>query len=855
MNLFLNDFLQTLSSQQLRQANSLLAEAKTEKSNLKALANKLATGISSSSIRLNQVGERSLVSGSKLAGDFETVFLALEEIYAVLNTASDLTSSNIAILLAEIKALETELDALEKGIDNYGFLMTDSKAYDFAYLETFDDERGVDEFDFRLTDRAEQIFFPYQKAGINTEEGVLSLLQFGVLGTIPEEPGLTTSATQTPGPKVFPIATASIFKSNATSLVATDTGINNLLSPLSETGWKLGVESPTIIRQDLPEFTSQYGTTNSAGLQVIAEFTVQQAAPIDFLAIKASTSFPFQVVQIRLFPEKNNYDNYVDVLEDPESVTGVKYFRFPTQSVHKIHLYIRKETYSRPVRAPLVPEVTYRRIWNPNGTEFTGGTGGPTWVGELSDSGGQGPGFRDYQSSNRMAMLDIDRSALGQERSKYANSYPSKMFEPRWGILRANGGLVKRGTLNPDPWDASNYLTTAMYDILRRVMATEGVLGFTFFNNFRQKKSGAVLGHNNEDYTKNMDPFTPAILRTANVDSMEPRVFARYRYDIGIQQIAIGLGAYQTKGYFISKPMNADGDIGQVKIKVSDSDYYIPNTDRDTGQVTSIEYSISNSSDPRTESSWIPILPTGVSEVSGERFFPDVTGYGEFRFPASVEGTVRVYRNGYAVEYSLQDVLVRPEGKAYYIGARLPLGSWNTQDIFTVDYFPAWAHDVVDFSSSFDQKPLLSAFDDDGSGESFTGTGGSLEITLQNEPYINYELVDASTYSLTSGLSGYSPITVSLDDGTVAYNLTNYQGGTQATLDSSSDDYQYLQSGNKIVFNKAITQGFKVHYKFLPSNIRIRAILRCNYSEFISPKVDYIQLKAKTRKPDLRQMS
>ena len=86
-----------------------------------------------------------------------------------------------------------------------------------------------------------------------------------------------------------------------------------------------------------------------------------------------------------------------------------------------------------------------------------------------------------------------------------------------------------------------------------------------------------------------------------------------------------------------------------------------------------------------------------------------------------------------------------------------------------------------------------------------------------------------------------------------AINLTNYTNSVQANLDSDSSSYQYIQSGNYIKFNKAVAKNFRVYYNYFPSNFRVRVILRSNTAENVSPKVDFFQVKTKTRKPDAQR--
>jgi hypothetical protein len=83
-----------------------------------------------------------------------------------------------------------------------------------------------------------------------------------------------------------------------------------------------------------------------------------------------------------------------------------------------------------------------------------------------------------------------------------------------------------------------------------------------------------------------------------------------------------------------------------------------------------------------------------------------------------------------------------------------------------------------------------------------------------------------------------------------AINLTSYSRSQNISLDKNSDQYYYVQSGSSIIFNKPVTKNFRVYYNYSPTNLRFRAILRSNTVNCVSPKIDFVQLKTKTRKPD-----
>lgn len=855
MNIFLSDQFASLATGETRLASFMLDEAKVSKTTMQGLLQKMQKSVLTSNFTADKPAINTLITADVFRGNLDQADLIIKEIYSAINYVSLITNSNIAVLLSDIKALERELDSLEKGIDNYAFLLSDGKAYDYAYLETFDDLGNLDNLNFVIPDRANTFFRQDQIADVNMEEGVLTmlppmdqLLPVSTQASVTQPSGTGEEATLTfkSTPYVFPIQWGQVVGNNGGALVSTDTGIAKSYDSDPNYGWKLVVKSPQIMNQPLPEFVGLYDGANSAGLQVILEYGFQAPLPCDFINIKSFSTAPISIAQIRLYPEKDNEQTYKDVLVEPVSILNSRTISFPTQPVYKFRVFLRKEDYIRQSQSPDFGEIRYRRVTEEIAArppEFTGGTG----------------------SLLAQSLFLNDKNHTDIPSSVYSASKPAINLAPKWGSLAETVGRLERRDFSEDAWDDSSQAANMFREVLQQTMDTD-VLDTTIHFNPRRyspptAREVSVLG--NTEAVASMTPTSPSPPRAKLPMYVETLTRTDYLYSFIIDNIAVGTAAQQGKAVFVSKPLEADGDVGEIRIKVSDENYFIPNKEleknRDSNQLTSVEYSVSNISSPKEETDWTPIMPMGNNAVLAERLFVDAAGKSFTRFPMSFDGDIQIYKNGFKLQDLLKDLkitdfLIRVDGKRYYDSIRLPLGSFASTDIFTVDYVPAGDFSVIDFSSSFDTKPLMASFDANGAGEGFSGTTGTLEVELDNYPYVNYDEVSTSTYSATLGLTPYNPIVVKFDDGELAYNLTNYTGEEQTTLDSESDSYQYLHSGNVIRFNKAVSKPFKVYYKFLPSNIRFRAVLRCNNPVFVSPKVDYVQIKAKTRKPDLKKL-
>jgi hypothetical protein len=123
---------------------------------------------------------------------------------------------------------------------------------------------------------------------------------------------------------------------------------------------------------------------------------------------------------------------------------------------------------------------------------------------------------------------------------------------------------------------------------------------------------------------------------------------------------------------------------------------------------------------------------------------------------------------------------------------------------------------------------------------------------------IDLEKLSTATYSNsygtvnTSAYQGYNPVSIKLNDGSYAINLTNYiQGNKNKTSFYSSSEVLFFQNGKDIIFNKEINQPFNVVYNYLNNYLRFRLIIRNNFNNYFSTgSVDNVIIKIKTKNLD-----
>lgn len=820
MNPYVNDYVNVLSSRGSARASRILESVKVEKQQIDKIVAKLNNSGSFSNLVVDREQRYSKIQSGKLLNQFRDVRTRIQNIFDSANDVSLVLDSYSDLLLADIKTLEDELYALEKVADTYAFLLADNGAYDFASLEPFSDERGRDLDILPVPDRTGQPLDVSQMGAIKQDEGVL-IIQ-----------GDATNS--------FPFSTARIIRNNAGALVTSDTGIQHAITKNDKTGWKLAVSSPSPITSR-SERTNTLREEEVSGLRVIIELILDRPAPCDNLVITPFTDIPFTLDQVRAF-EKPDEVEYKDLLTNSMSVDMIRHVMFPMMPVGKVQLYLSAGEYQRKVEDPPNSELITKHIPKP--------TRGPQDI--------MGYSFQDPDATQG-DVLQHDQLWFGKQKpGPWSVSLPKTNFAPTWGWWFKTRSSLERKSLVPRSavWDNSSVTNRVLMDVLRKIGGGQDILDSVFHSDMHYRLPGEYdRGGNMVDRSTDAVATLPPIVPSTNssvLPEQQAKADMSYQYTLGIRNVQIGLNASRPVGYFVSNILEAPGDIAQLRLKAKDTNISIAGTNRDQALVTSIEYSVTNITDPTHEEDWIPILPIDETEIKGERLYLNDRGVAPLRFGGKLSAPMYLYQNGIKVDRPLTELTQLSPDKDFVSAILLPKDLFTTSDIMTCDYVPIGDPTIVDFTTAqvWLRASLISSFDADGTGQGFLGD--TSEISLAHAPYIDYSQVEDSTYSTVSGLTPYTPVVVKFSDGTLATNLTNYTDGTQASLDSASDTIQFIHSDFVIKFNKVPGQAFRVFYHYVPNSVRFRVVLRSNYGTFTSPKVDYVQVKAKLRKSNAK---
>lgn len=814
MDKFVDNNMQTLTDRVFRKASLHFNESIIGKEEIGLLLSKLTSVSNFAELIINNEDSLSTVNGSTMHVNLRDTHIRIDELYRYVNQLNTFLDSSAAILGSSIASLESEIAAMEKMIDNYSFLLADEGAYNFAFLESFHNDLNRDSFNFALTDRNNSMFSDGEQAIINLQEGTLSLV--GVANSYP--------------------LTGQVIKSNVGSFVDNSSEVKDALHPSLDRGWRMTVATPGPVNTGLKE------AGNNVGAQVLLEFILSQASPSSQITLQPFSDHNLEIVQIKIFTDIHDQTG-TNVLAEPMSINRLFTFNFPITFVYKFQILVNQPTYVKKL-------INDRRIEN-DYDELKQSIIKKTNNHKLDR-------FSDRRGGKNISVFNLLQSLSKAPKPRHAAWVDNKdvrlpEFQKWTQLYRSKSEpLALNGT-----HDKKNTIDQKMSELAWRTNR-QLLQPFAYRDLLDQKFTNTSTNLPNISLTLPTQTQQPLV--HVDVEQIKPDVNKHaYRYSLGFRYIGIGVDVQNFKGVHVSRPLQSDGEIGVVRIRTSETNGFLDTFDRDISLATSIEYSISNVSRPINETDWIPILPIGASKIEGERLFFDLNGHGLFRFRAARNENIDLYKNGKIVNIDSVSTYLYTNDFLAVQGLNLPGGTFSNSDIFTVSYTPAEDNTSIDLFAIKGVRlpPLVSAHSDDGGGEEVLATGDRNIVALQYFPYIDYNQVATSTYTTAHGMSPYAPVLVRLSDGAEAVNLTNYTAPLNVatsndipTLPPATAGIFFYHSGNNLIFNQPVTQKFRVFYQYLENTVRVRTVLRVNNAQFVSPKVDYWHLKAKTRRAD-----
>ncbi len=792
MDNFLNKFIEDAPRAQRKAIQTILTDATAEKEDVDALANAIKDKSKDRTLQLQRENIYSRINGDKISTNFRGIEEDIQTMFDRSNKVSTLLSSIGDVLGSEIRSLNKDIDVIEKSIKNYAFLLADGLAYDYAFLEPFSDTSYFDTDAIVAPDRDHAAFTQENYASINTDDGSLVI----------------SDAYS----KIYTVKSSIAVKNFAFDIVErSNLEVDNAVSGDKNNSWIVKFAAPAPLVSPLKEFTKLYNEEYSGAL-IAVDYSLSQPAPCDSISIEPVSGDDFDLVQIVVY-YADEFSTIKPVLLSPQTLDKKKTFYFPVRPVKKIRCFYRQISYVRKYSDTAPTSKPLNRIY--------------------SDKNKGGSMLSHKLNNLNSVILAIQHGRVNKD------------SRPKFSHDQFDDGAVRLPSATTMRMEKYGYGGDQVSPILlaaaaKRVNSEDGKIIDVDKNGEAQFTTGReTYTPTKIDSTIGLTPKQPVLKSTA----------FKYEYGFGIKEVKVGLSTLKGVAVYISEKLPSPGDIGEIKL-VSSEEHSTDNT-LDNPFLTSVEYSVSTVSKPDLDTDWVPILPSGTTSVLSERMLFDEFGKAYFRFRASYTDNIAIYKNGNIIDITPFGKLLL-DGAANIIGAQIDTQFYTGRDIFTCYYSPAIDPNVVNFESAgFDVPPLVSINDNDGPGEGFSSTGGQLSVGLKNYPFIDYAQASEAVYSPLYGMVGYSPITIRLEDGTSAYNLTNYASPiNQVALDPNSEAITYIHSKNVIMFNRSVSSKFRVFYQYLPSNCRVRVVLRSNTDKFVTPKVDYYQIKSKTRSPN-----
>lgn len=752
MRRYIVEYINTLSDRRRERVSRILEDSRLARSELDRAAELLSESNALSPIFLSRIVPDSEVGSLSVRENIRSVTRAMEEMYDISNLIAGLINTHTKILVSETRAIEAEIASMEKMVSNFAFLLADPEAYNFSYLEMFEDERFRDNQIQTFTDRSGVEFEAEDQANVSILDSTLIL---------PNEFSIRYG--------LMPIK----IDSNVSAYSILETDLNRSVRQSGSEGWRMTVASAGAINSSLE------GANGIKGAQIELEFRLEQPSACSALRLRPFADIPNEVLRVTLFADEEGEG--IDILSSPRTLTRSLMLHFPVQSVLRFRVLLNQPTFK--------------------------------YVDSQGDTN---------QRVHRMALQEATQSdnRIRSRFSRIQRKVQEKIASPRggFGMAALPGGSYADQRSGPmqhmsdivrysedDIWKGGK--SSAVIDLASRLTSGQ----------FRE----AMEMSQNHLMRQGQKERPDEVLLERDWSLSSDKDIFRYHYNLGLQNVAIGLESPKYRGVYITRPLQSEGDIGQIRIKASD--HNIERSDgRNSKYATSIEYSVTNNASLEREEDWVPILPIETVQVEGERLFVMEGGFARLRFPAASEGTITVYRNGHIISRGIDYVSVSA-GRISKL--RIDRSQFNPDDILTCDYYPAEDSTIIDFSrAGFDKPALAAAYDDTGAGEGFVSTGNMNEIVLSRVPYAE---------------SGSSAVVVRLDSGEVAQEVT--------ALDDQDSVLSFIRQDSILRFSRAINEPFRVYYEYLENNVRLRVVLRCNDVDFATPNVDYVHVKAKTR--------
>jgi hypothetical protein len=860
---YLPDTIQTFSNSNKKTISSLIQSIKSDKTQIGNLVENLrsfdlgASYTPALALRYSPMNVEAIIEFFRDSG------LRVSEFFSASSSISNILESMVGIFSSEIQKVEKDIEYLETFIDNYQYIAGEDDLFNFNYIENFDNDLNSyksDGVNLPLVDRDNNNF---SENGNYAVDNILSKLKINNGSSFVNIIGNIKNID---------------YRNNYSDFVTTDTQFESLINEKLSDNWTVTIKSPYVLTSQMPDLKQyvsyDYSYIRGAQSQVVLEFN--NDIEMDFIRLTPTDANGMQLLQIVLdktdpTPSQNtgviSGENILfPVLNAPLTINKTVDVIFTKCRVKKVIFIFNQPKYVRSQNIPNIHETNSKYISNIIKKIRNSKKNTPSKLQDLI-----------YFYFKNASDIQKNRKNTNSYSEIYSYRYPINYTENNQGVMN-----IFNSTKDVDIQDKVNgIIEENNINVITNIVQTIVLHSIDNRNNIFQNniyKSSRSDSYSNlgrsinsdgivplkndiDDFGKlfqREDPMAPGTSSfdiTKYLNSKE--ITNSYEYSFSLRNISFGVNSNVTlnKACFISKKIETQGSVIGIKaianiIKERQNLNY---TNLDLREPGSVELSISFSENIISESNWIPILHSLNNKVDSEVLFFNNIKNATLRFKPK-SSTIKIYKNGllenpnnwsYATTLNIISYNQTPDaGAIYVIEYEVDQTDYN-QSILDLTKVNAGSVAIKSYSSSGKQ------------GQEFSSTGPGNKVKLEHIPYIEDKFSTASyndNYGTINTIDniGYSPISIILNDGSTAINLTNYLSNSfEKASFYQTTEYLFYQNGKDIIFNRPINEKFTVQYNYIPSAIRFRAIIRNNVpGQNNGISLDSVILKSKVQNLD-----
>ena len=831
---YLPDTIQTFSSSSKKTVSSLIQNIKADKTQIANLIENIRTFDTTANYTPALALRYSPMNLEATIEFFRDSSLRVGQFFSASSSISNVVNSMVSIFSSEIQKIENDIKILETFIDNYQYISGEDDLFNFNYVENFNNDLN------------------------SYKQDLVNIVQYDRDGSIFAENGnykidnvinkMSIDNTISFINMINNISNIS-YVNNYANFVTTDTGFRSTINESPTDDWTVTVKSPYVLTSKLSSLATylNYDYSYITGAQAQITMTLLNATEMDLIRITPSDTEGMQILQVVIEstdPTASSQTGAVSgstiqtpVLSSPLLINKTVDILFPKCRVNKITFIFNQPKYIRSENVANVHETNSKYIHSIV------------------------RGIRESKSLNPSKMQDLvyfyfknNTSILNSRKNKkqseeiYSYRYPSNEAVDPNSVF---DNLVKFGEKRKE-----DLVSTGNNNIISNIVQTMVQYSIdarsNIFNNniykpnisdnhsnqVRNMTSDGIVPLKNDTQSHELmfqkeDPEIPGITSydlTSYLNSRE--ISSSYEYGFSIKNISFGSisNVVSNKACFISKKIQTDGSPLGLKgiVNIIKERQNLIYSGYDLTEPGSVELSICLQENILGESSWIPINHKLSNNIDSEVLFFNNIKQATLRF-LPLPATIRVYKNG---------ILINPNNWTYLNNKITMVDSIEASSIYVVEYSldtSDYNESILDIDKILNGQNVIRSYVKDGAqGQVFPATGGGNRVQLDYIPFVESKF-ETATYSSNYGTVnsfeniGYSPIRVTLSDGTTAINLTNYLSNNfeKATF-YSTNEVLFFQNGKQLIFNKNITTPLTVNYSYIPPSIRFRVIIRNN---------------------------